>query len=197
MCLVNVLLRGSLVRKGPSIPRFFISVSANTVQRISDISNMRWPIKLKQEKCKGITTSFRLFQFQHNKTSHICDIWCSLNRVRRHADEKSLKFKLHHPATATLKPWREKFATRITAEKVRASGFIPRRRSWIFLRGIYLHTFTVIKITLPSLTVQFCEAYISGSQKVRELSCMHIIATLFLYIAMFIWSQAWSGGYSV
>ena len=43
----------------------FVRVSANTVQRAPYISNLRWPIRLKLEKCKGITTSFTLSQFQH------------------------------------------------------------------------------------------------------------------------------------
>ena len=54
-----------LLIQDPSTSSFLSSVSANTVQRAPYISNLRWPIKLKLEKCKGITTSFTLSQFQH------------------------------------------------------------------------------------------------------------------------------------
>ena len=42
------------------------STSANTVQRTSYSSNLRWRIKLKLQKCEDRATSFTLFQFQHN-----------------------------------------------------------------------------------------------------------------------------------
>ena len=60
---------------------FSSNMSANTVERKSYISNLQWLIMLKLENREVTTTSFILFQFQHNQTPHNRDIWCSLNRV--------------------------------------------------------------------------------------------------------------------
>ena len=58
--------------------------------RTPNISAVQCLILLEQKKCEASSYTFTLLQFQLYQSSWIWYIWCSLNRVCRHADEKCL-----------------------------------------------------------------------------------------------------------